>query len=212
MDAAGTAPEQRALGAARLLAVSTTVLALGSGAHVLGGGTAPALPVLALVGALVLLGAAALARRPLSVPVLLPAALAGQLGVHAALTWLGHGAGTAVPAGTGALAHHGGAVVLTSGAAGPATHALLTPMVAAHAVAVVVTVLLLVATERGALALARRWAGLLPALLGPGSGVVAGRPAPVLAVAPVVRRAALHREGAARRGPPVVGAVLVAAA
>ncbi|RMI12605.1 hypothetical protein EBM89_07805, partial [Cellulomonas triticagri] len=62
MDAAGTAPEQRALVAARLLAVSTTVLALGSGAHVLGGGAAPALPVLALVGALVLLGAAALAR------------------------------------------------------------------------------------------------------------------------------------------------------
>ena len=73
---------QRVLVVGRLLGVATTVLVLGSGAHVLGGGHAPSGGALALIGALVLVGSAALARRPLTVRVLLPAAVAGQLAVH----------------------------------------------------------------------------------------------------------------------------------
>jgi len=43
-------PPPRALVAGRLLGVAVTVLGLGSGAHVLGGGAAPTLPALLLAG------------------------------------------------------------------------------------------------------------------------------------------------------------------
>jgi hypothetical protein len=203
-------PLQRALVAWRLLAVSSTVLALGSGAHVLAGGHAPSAGVVALLGALVLLAAAALARRPLTVRVLLPVAVAAQVGVHLALTWLGSG-GDALRAAGGAHGPHGTPVPGAGAGAGAepaaaATHAgasgLLMP--AAHALAMAATVLLLVATERGLLALVRRWSALLPAL---GDGVAAPvrparRPAP-----PVVRPRRHLRVLAGsvvRRGPPVV--------
>ncbi|MET0435023.1 MAG: hypothetical protein ABW025_12730, partial [Cellulomonas sp.] len=159
---------QRALVVGRLLGVAATVLALGSGAHVLGGGHAPSGGALALIGSLVLVGSAALARRPLTVRVLLPAAVAGQLGVHAALTWLAPGAGAALPGGV--HAEHGaalpGVVPTLVGAAAtagvPVDAAVAVPhgagglMLAAHAAAMAATVLLLVATDRGVLALARR--------------------------------------------------------
>lgn len=197
---------QRALVAWRLLAVSSTVLALGSGAHVLAGGHAPSAGVVALLGALVLLPAAALARRPLTVRVLLPVAVAAQVGVHLALTWLGAG-GDALAGAGGAHGPHGTSV-LDAGSAGaaPAVHAgtagLLMP--AAHAVAMAGTVLLLVATERGVLALVWRWSALLPAL---GDGVAAPvhpvrRPS-LPAVRPRRRPRALAGS-VARRGPPVV--------
>jgi hypothetical protein len=195
------APVQRALVAWRLLAVSTTVLALGSGAHVLAGGRAPSAGVVALLGALVLLAAAALARRPLTVPVLLPVALAAQVGVHVALTWLAP-AGEVLDVGN---AHGPHGVVLTgdpvvSGHAGHAgTTGVLMP--AAHAVAMAATVLLLVATERGVLALVRRWSALLPALGGVRLPVVPA-PRPVWPPVPGGRRLRLLAGSVARRGPP----------
>jgi hypothetical protein len=211
------APLLRALVAWRLLAVATTVLALGSGAHVLGGGHAPSPAVAALLGALVLLGSTALARRPLSVRVLLPVALLGQLGVHVALTWLGSGAGAGPAVGD----HHGALAALPVGPVLPAglpasgaavdpavvlghAHPGAGPMLAAHVVAMVATVLLLVATERGVLGLVRRWSTLLPALAGPAPVVGPGRPRRVLDLVPPLRRLVAHRGGAARRGPPAV--------
>ncbi|MFF1529729.1 hypothetical protein [Cellulomonas sp. NPDC058312] len=214
-----TAPLLRALAAWRVLAVATTVLALGSGAHVLGGGHAPSPAVAALLGALVLLGAAALARRPLSVRVLLPVALLGQLGVHVALTWLGSGAG----AGPVVEGHHGAlpalpaGVLVPGGAVDPVgvlghAHPGAGPMLAAHVVAMVATVLLLVATERGVLGLVRRWSTLLPALAGPAPVVGPGRPRRALGLVPPLRRLVAHRGGAARRGPPAVPRPRTAAA
>ncbi len=206
---------QRALVVGRLLGVAATVLALGSGAHVLGGGHAPTGGALALIGSLVLVGSAALARRPLTVRVLLPAAVAGQLGVHAALTWLAPGAGAALPG--AAHAGHGavlpGAAVpalVGSGAGVPVDAVVAEPhgagglMLAAHAAAMAATVLLLVATDRGVLALARRWAALLPALAGAVPAPVAPRARPVALVAAAPRPVPALRGGVARRGPPGV--------
>jgi hypothetical protein len=195
-----TAPVQRALVAWRLGAVASTVLALGSGAHVLGGGHAPSPGAAALVGALVLLGAAALASRPLTVRVLLPGALGGQLAVHAALTWLGPGG----VAGADPTGHHGTVPVPGAApAAEVAAHPAADLMLVAHAVAMVATVLLLVAVERGVAGLARRWSTVLPALLG-GVAVVGrapGRPLPGALRRP--RGVLVLAGGAVRRGPPV---------
>jgi hypothetical protein len=197
---------QRALVAARLVAVSVTVLGLGSAAHVLGGGAAPSAGVAALVGALVLVLAAAVARRPLSLPVLLPAALAGQLGVHGALSWFGGPvAGAAVaPAGHATHAGYGPGVpwAVDVAAVAPHAHPAEALMLVAHAGAVVVTVLLLVATERGVLDLARRWSAVLPALLDGPAGPVATRSRTALPEVPPLRGLPVQRGGAGRRGPP----------
>jgi hypothetical protein len=201
---------QRALVVGRLLGVATTVLALGSGAHVLAGGHAPSWGALALIGALVLVGSAALARRPLTVRVLLPAAVAGQLAVHAALTWLAPGAGAAVVGGAHAAHRTGGAGVAAPAVPAPVDavvvaadpHAAGGLMLAAHAAAMAATVLLLVATDRGVLALARRWAALLPVLAGALPGPVAPRPRPPVPDLAAPRPVAALRGGVARRGPP----------
>jgi hypothetical protein len=194
---------QRALVAARLLTVSVTVLGLGSGAHVLGGGAAPSAGVTALVGALVLVLAAALARRPLSLPVLLPAALGGQLGVHAALSWFGGpvSAGTPAPAGHAAHGADAGWAVHVAASA-PHAHPGEALMLVAHAVAVVGTVLLLVATERGVLDLARRWSAMLPALLDGTTGPVSTRSRTALPAVAPLRSLPVQRGGVGRRGPP----------
>lgn len=231
---------QRALVVGRLLGVATTVLALGSGAHVLGGGHAPSGAALALIGALVLAGSAALARRPLTVRVLLPAAVAGQLAVHVALTWLAPAGAAAmaggVHAGDARLVGHAGHPELLEGppgalagvpaaAASPALggadpvagaavadpvagaavadpHGAGGPMLLAHALAMAATVLLLVATDRGLVALAGRWAALLPALTDGLPGPVPARPRPVAPGLPAPRPLPALRGGAARRGPP----------
>jgi hypothetical protein len=192
---------QRALVASRLLAVSTTVLALGSGAHVLAGGHAPSAGVVALLGALVLLAAAALARRPLTVRVLLPVAVASQVGVHVALTWLAP-AGEVLDAGT-VHGPHGSVLAGDPVIAADTGHAGATGvlMPAAHAVAMAATVLLLVATERGVLALVRRWSALLPALGGVRLPVVPA-PRPAWPAVPGGRRLRLLAGSVARRGPP----------
>jgi hypothetical protein len=221
---------QRALVVGRLLGVATTVLALGSGAHVLGGGHAPSGAALALIGALVLAGSAALARRPLTVRVLLPAAVVGQLAVHVALTWLAPSGAAAmaggVHAGDARLVGHPGHPELLAGSPGlagvPAAaassalggadpvsgaavadpHGAGGPMLLAHALAMAATVLLLVATDRGLVALAGRWAALLPALTGGLPGPVPARPRPVAPGLPAPRPLPALRGGAARRGPP----------
>lgn len=195
------APVQRALVAWRLLAVTTTVLALGSGAHVLAGGHAPPAGVVALLGTLVLLAAAAVARRPLTARLLLPVAVGAQLGVHVALTWLGPVGGAHASLEAHGL-HGSPAPVADVVAADPHVGASGLLMPAAHAVATAVTVLLIVATERGALGLVRRWSALLPALGAGAPGPVAGAPRPVPVGVATARRLRVLAGDVARRGPP----------
>lgn len=207
-------PLLRALVAGRLLGVAGAVLGLGSGAHVLAGGALPSAAALLLLAVPVLVGAAALARRPLSVRLLLPVALAGQLGVHAGLTWLSAGGAAA----GGAHLHGPGApavaeVAEVAGAAGVAghAHAASVPMLAAHAAALVAAVLLLVGTERGIAGLVRRWSAMLPALLGRGPRPTTGARGPVAALVRDVRPLPAGRGGVGRRGPPGVPHLATAA-
>lgn len=196
----------RALVAARLVAVAGSVLVLGAGAHVVGGGSAPSPAVALLVAVLVLPVAALVARRPLTVPVLLPLAVASQVGVHVALTWLGPGAGTGAAGLRGSRLHegHGALVVAAPDAHTDAVHGsdAGAAMLLAHVVAMVAVVLLLVATERGLLALAHGWAVVHPALLGARVVPVLRRALPVPAGVVPRPRPAVLRSGPGRRGPP----------
>lgn len=213
-------PAPRALVAARLVAVAGSVLALGSGAHVAGGGAAPSLAVALLVAVVVLPVAAVVARRPLTAPVLLPVTVAAQVGVHVALTWLGPGSGGgAAPGVRGGHEVHGVPAVHGSGAAGmPGAHAGAAhglaaglPMLAAHVAAMVVLVLLLVATERGLLALVRGWATVLLALTGAPVVRTAAHPAGLPDDAPRRPGLPVLRGGVGRRGPPLLPLLATAA-
>ncbi len=153
---------------ARLVAVASTLLALGAGAHVIGHGVLPSGTVLGALAALTFAVATVLAQWRLRASTLLPAAALWQLFLHAAF------AGMAIPGSgvvdAGHLAHgHSGAGLMTpsTGAMpGMPEHAMSSRMLAAHLVATAVTVALLIATERGVERGIERLALVLPALLG----------------------------------------------
>lgn len=203
---------QRTLVAGRLLAVSSTTLALTVGGHALAGGPLPGGSLVLVLALLTLAATALVARTPLRARSLLPFAGAAQLGLHGALSWLTRGVAQPYPAASvGHPGHAGHAVsplgATTSSAAstgGDHLHLPMAPMLAAHVVAGLLTVALLLGTERAVAAVVQRWSRLLPALL-------TGRPRPV---APRLRvpvpRASVDRVvahglgtgGAGRRGPP----------
>lgn len=152
---------------ARLAAVSSTVVALGAGGHVAGAGTLPDTRALAVLAALTAAGAAPLARRPLRVSTLLPAVAAWQWLLHrafAATATVEAVPGDVVPG--GAVHVHGGAVPVPMPGAGPGAHAASIAMIAAHAAATVLTVALLVATERAGQRALDRLAWAVPVLAG----------------------------------------------
>lgn len=177
---------------ARAVVVSGMVLSLSLGAHVVGGGDAPAAPLVLAVWAFVLLATVTLAGRRFT-PVRLLAVLgAGQGALHATFGWLGSAscsAGTGLVT-TGHAAHlgHGGlasasdatAVAGCLAGAGPAGHAahgvagLDGPalsaggtghgagMLAAHVVATLVVALLVARGEAALWAAARALVAVLP--------------------------------------------------
>jgi hypothetical protein len=142
----------------RALVVAGAVVGLAVGAHRLGGGVLPDPLVVLALGALVLSVTSLLAGRKFTVPVLTLVLGAGQVALHAALTWLapvacmagGVAAGSHVS--SAHLGHGGGAMSLTcaSGVVMPA-HApmdLSPAMVGAHVAATAVTVLVIASGER----------------------------------------------------------------
>jgi len=146
---------------ARLVAVSSTVLALGAAAHVAGAGAPPAGRAVVVLAAATLVGALLVARRRLQVRTLLPGVAVWQWLLHQAFT-----ATAALPAAPHAAGHPArGTVTSLSAAAGAVPHTSAT-VVAAHVVATVATVGLLVATERGAERALERLAWALPVLAG----------------------------------------------
>ncbi|GAA3795019.1 hypothetical protein [Cellulomonas soli] len=202
-------PVERALGAGRLALVSTTALALGVGAHVLGGGGLPGLRVVGALGALLLAATAWTTRVRLRVRLLLPLALAAQAGLHTALTWLTATGTSAGPAATVAApgGHaHLGTLTLTVTGGGTHLHAAGLTMLVAHLAATMLTVGLLVGTDRAARTVVHLWTVLLPALRAPARTLVE-RPLRGAAVTRRADRVASTRPIArsqARRGPPVV--------
>lgn len=161
-------PVERALGAGRLLLVSSTVLALALGAHTLGGGRLPGGPVVAGLGALLLATTVWTARARLRVRTLLPVVVAAEGGLHVALTWLTTGTASLGLADAGL--HHGlvaAQPVADATAAATHGHGASAPMLLAHLAATLLTVGLLVGADRAARTAAHLWTVLLPALLRP---------------------------------------------
>lgn len=193
----------------RLAAVTSTVLALGAGAHLAAAGALPDSRVVLVLAAATAVVATPLAHRRLRAATLLPVAGVWQWLLHQGLaipTAPGHDAHHAHGAHDGPAAHPArigwadhvdvvpvGALDAGTLATAPAVSPLL--MTAAHALATVVTVALLVATERATDRALRRLAWALPVLDGPPAlalpveerAPVASRVAPTLLPLPTLR-------------------------
>lgn len=162
----------------RLAAVTSTVLALGAGAHLAAAGTQPDVRVLLVLTVATAVVATPLAHRRLRAATLLPVVGVWQWMLHLGLAapTSGHdGPGTHLTP-VGVVDHVHGTALVPGGAAGvldAGTAAVPTGtvapliMTAAHVLATVLTVALLVATERATDRALRRLAWALPVLAGP---------------------------------------------
>lgn len=179
----------RVVVASRAVAMAAITLAVSAGAHALGGGHHLSAPLAVVLGALLLAAAVPLARRPLSGAVLSGWTLGGQAATHVVLTWAHPTSAVDLQV----AGHHGAQTATSAGGPAPA----LTPMLVAHAVGTVLAVTLLVAIERSAAALRRRFTRLAAAPALP--------PLVRLAVPPAraVRPTALALVGPPLRGPPL---------
>ncbi|MET3720605.1 MULTISPECIES: hypothetical protein [unclassified Arthrobacter] len=191
----------------RAASLSTGILALASGAHVLGGGDLPAPGILLAVLALTVLTANTATRLKLNVATMTTVLGAGQFALHEVFTTFSG------PVQTGshapAAAHH------LSGAAIPTLdaghiHAAGSPagilMLAAHTVATVACALLLAKGEAALWSLAV-WLGpvvRLPEALAPDAGPLPAVPGPPAALPHLPWR---NLRQHSRRGPPSVVAL-----
>lgn len=141
-----------ALRGARAAVLATAALALAATAHVVGGGTLPSLPVLALVVVPLAWGAVALTSRPLGRVALAVGLGAAQVLLHEALMVLSGpscapGAAAVASPVSGMAGMHGGPVGPATICTAHAMHATATSaaaaMLVAHAVATLLTALVL---------------------------------------------------------------------
>lgn len=187
--------------------VTALVIGIAAAAHTGAGGHLPAVPLMALLTALIMAPVTALSRRRISLPVLAAILATGQGFLHSAFSALsGQGQGCG-PAGIAAHSHHQEMVVPECATAAPAdlaeaafaTGSGPTAMTAAHVLATALTVLALGRAE-AALWQLRAW--LRPLTHAPRPAVLP----PVVAV-PIPRTASQPRKSpgtriAAPRGPP----------
>ncbi|MFP3713446.1 hypothetical protein [Puerhibacterium sp. TATVAM-FAB25] len=202
----------------RGLLVGSTALSLAVGAHVLAGDGLPTTGIaLAALVATVLPAAVWLTRGPLSLPRVLPVAAALQVALHIELSVLAHGGHAAAGVHTGAP-HAGHAAHLDPAAlqallqqqaalAGPAAHDLVpsAPMLAAHAVAVLVTCVVLATGDRAA-AWLLTWLSAVALLVRAAVQPLPGARRRGVVVDPLQPRRTLDRLGAGGlrfRGPPL---------
>lgn len=136
----------------RSAAVTTTVLSLAAGAHVLGGAALPGLPVLVLLAALVNVPVMLLAGRHLGMRTLVPLLGVGQWALHHAFAWFATGPSCTRGSGRDVAGHAHHAQAVVASCAGSADSAAMAhvhaagwgaPMLAAHVLAVVLTALAL---------------------------------------------------------------------
>ncbi len=197
---------------ARLVAVSSTMLALAAGAHVAGGGALPSGAGLALLVSLTVGLSAVLAQRRLRLVSLLPVAAAWQWLLHEGFS-LGSSAssGSVAALSTGHAGHAGSAGpwadvsrAVTSQA--PHLHAASTSMLVAHAVATVTTVVLLAATEKSARRAFERWSWAVPVLVADAGPVAPAthRVATGVVTPPVRLRSVWVLGAVGSRGPPAL--------
>ncbi|WP_417234780.1 hypothetical protein [Arthrobacter sp.] len=140
----------------RSAAVTTTVLSLAAGAHVLGGAPLPGMPVLVLLAALVNIPVVLLAGRRMGMRTLVPLLGVGQWSLHHAFAWFGASGACTGGSGHGSAGHaHHLQTVVASCAGGDGAAALAglhtaswgLPMLAAHLLAIVLTALALSRSE-----------------------------------------------------------------
>lgn len=193
----------------RSAAVTTTVLSLAAGAHVLGGAPLPGPLVLLMLAALVNVPVVLLAGRRMGMRTLVPLLGLGQWSLHHAFAWFGSSATCTGGSAHGAMGHaHHAQTTVASCAVGDGSAALSglhatggdLPMLAAHLLAIVLTAL---ALSRGEDALWLLVAWLRPLAGLPRSEVVAA-PAPRLQAmrALPVLRTRCHARANRLRGPP----------
>ncbi|MBD8079611.1 hypothetical protein [Cellulosimicrobium arenosum] len=173
--------------------LASTSLTVGAVAHATAGGHVPGTPSLVVLGALTVALCALVARARSRVLVLVPFLALLQLVLHHGFMLAG-----AMPGGAA-----GSMPAMAGEHTAQAGHGVGAAMLVTHAAAVVVTAVLLAATERAARLAIAVWTWLLPALLGILVPVPPARPATV----PFTARGArtlqqVLRSVAPRRGPP----------
>ncbi|MEH0109671.1 hypothetical protein V6N00_08120 [Tersicoccus sp. MR15.9] len=186
----------------RAAAVTTAMLVLAVGAHALGGGVLPPVPILVVVAVLALIPTMLLAGRRLTLTVLASLLVAGQFVLHLVFTRLAV-PGSGVPAtflvGHG---HHGGhdAGALDPSAVGSAmTASPSLPMMALHLLATLITAAILARGEAALVALLN-W--LRPLLHLPSPARVVTSPRSTTGPVATVRPARVALRLPRRRGPP----------
>ena len=190
----------------RALALAATTLALSAGAHVVGGGHQASPAILTVLGLLLLAAAVPLVGRRLGIAALVAWVATGQLAVHTVLAWLHPVAGTQV-----AIAGHHGLQSVTTAPSGALIPAALGAMdgmgamngalmVSAHLVGTLIAIVLLLATDRSATAVRRRWGWVCFATQA--VRVHAGAPLLLPDARPTHRTARPLDTTVRRRGPP----------
>ena len=181
--------------------ITSTIVGLAAGGHVAGGGSLPQPAILLALCALTVLPVSVLTKFRLSFPVLTGLLGAGQAWLH----WAFNAFSTSVPAGSPVASGHAQhSAMLPVGAFGSAASAPAGDwqMLAAHAVATVVTAFVLARGEQALWALAA-WLRPLVQLPAPFAIIPARVPGPC--TAPIVLpRDQLVRRMPARRGPPAM--------
>jgi len=129
------------LGSARFLRaafVSSIIMSLSVGAHVVGGGALPVLPVLTAMGAFILLPVMVIARFRLSIPLVGILLGGGQFILHHGLTAFSSSADCSAESITGHF-RHGASVAVRCAETSTALHSgssgVVLPMILAHMVA-----------------------------------------------------------------------------
>ncbi|WP_265521540.1 hypothetical protein [Oerskovia flava] len=196
--------QRRAAHLLRTVLLSTTTLGVAATAHATGGGELPTGLGLLALGSLTVAVSSAAARARARVLVLVPLLALLQLVLHHGFSIL-----AAPPAGTslpGVMTHHGTTALAgaATGSVAHTTHGVGAPMLAAHAAAVLLTAVALVASERAAGFALAVWSWLLPALTDVFRPSTPAR-ARTTPTGPVrtTALARLVRTAAPRRGPPV---------
>jgi hypothetical protein len=188
--------------------IGSIVLGLAAGGHLAGGGQLPMPAILAALCAVTMVPVAALTRFKLSLPVLIGLLGGGQAWLHWAFDAMS--AGTPAPVPPSLLSGHAGhapaalnheALMMAAPAHGSAPDGL---MFAGHAVATLVTALLLARGERALGALAD-WLGPLFWTPAPAVVVPVRVPRPVFAAALLPPQHGSVRLPS-RRGPPLIAA------
>jgi hypothetical protein len=179
--------------------ITSTIVGLAAGGHVAGGGALPQPAILLALCALTVLPVSVLTKFRLSFPVLAGLLAAGQGWLH----WAFQALSASVPAGSPVAsghAQHATMLPMDSFGSAASAHTGDWQMLAAHAVATVVTAFVLARGEQALWALAA-WLRPLAQLSAPFAIIPARVPGPC--VAPIVLpRDQLVRRMPARRGPP----------